>query len=203
MSVKLKNSDKALDRPFSREVIAAARELTSQYQIILNNEDGHWYGRGLELPNVFGDGSTSPRCVKDTREAFITAVASMIEEGQKPPSPAKQGARAVQVNIRLTQMEKTVLEAAAKNQGFRSVSDFMRNAALASQSGVMTPFASIYEALSRMNADEHLPNLILDPTLPQVVDPTKPQSINLTSYDTGARRRTAAKKKKDGRIKVK
>jgi len=132
MSVKLKNSDKKMDRPFTREVITKAKVLACQYQIILDPEDGVWYGRGLELPNVFGGGRTEHQCVTNTREALTAAIATMTEAGQTPPAPAKQGVRSMQVNIRLTPEEKVLLEASAKSKGFRGISDLMRAAALAS-----------------------------------------------------------------------
>ena len=132
MSVKSKSSDKVLSKPFTREVITKAKTLACQYQIILDPEDGEWYGRGLELPNVFGQGRTEHQCVTNTREALTAAVATMIETGQTPPAPAKQGARTMQVNIRLTAEEKALLEASAKSKGFRGISDLMRAAALAS-----------------------------------------------------------------------
>ncbi|MCK5114810.1 MAG: type II toxin-antitoxin system HicB family antitoxin [Phycisphaerae bacterium] len=106
--------------------------MASQYQIILDPEDGCWYGRGLELPNVFGQGRTEHQCVISTREALTVAVATMLEAGQTPPAPAKQGARTMQVNIRLTPEEKVLLEASAKSKGFRGISDLMRAAALSS-----------------------------------------------------------------------
>ena len=133
MSAKSKNSSKALDRPFARTVTAKARTLACKYQIILNYEDKEWYGRGLELPNVFSEGRTPQQCVKSIQEAFAAVIATMIEAGQTPPAPAKQGVRSAQVNIRLTVREKALLEAQAKRKGFRGLSDSIRAAALASQ----------------------------------------------------------------------
>ena len=43
----------------------------------------------------------------------------MLEQGQRPPSPARQGARTQQVNVRLTADEKAVLESTAKSRGFK------------------------------------------------------------------------------------
>ena len=93
MSGKSKESAKALDRPFSPDVWNQARKIADGYQVILNCEDGHWYGRGLELPNVFGDGKTVNACMKDTREALCGAVALLLEQRQRPPSPAQAGTR--------------------------------------------------------------------------------------------------------------
>lgn len=132
MSVKSKKSVKGIDRPFAREVLTRAREVVAQYQVILSREDEHWYGRGLELPHVFGDGATPAKCIADTEEALVGAVALMLEEGEKPPVPAREGTRSQQVNIRLTVEEKQLLEREARRKGFTGVSDFVRTAALES-----------------------------------------------------------------------
>ena len=130
MSAKSKKSNKDLDRPFACDLVEKARGLAHRYQIILDYEDDTWYGRGLELPNVFGEGSTVGKCVTNVREALTATVATMLENGQIPPIPADKGARSEQVNIRLTPNEKAVLEAKARREGFRGVSDLMRTAAL-------------------------------------------------------------------------
>jgi predicted RNase H-like HicB family nuclease len=130
MSVKSKKSAKAIERPFSAQVLKEARRMAAEYQVIPHCETGHWYGRGLELPHVFGDGKTTDRCIADTQEALCGAVACMLEQGQRPPSPARQGTRTQQVNVRLTAEEKAVLEATAKGKGFKGLSDFLRAAAL-------------------------------------------------------------------------
>ncbi len=54
----------------------------------------------------------------------------MLEQRQRPPSPARQGTRTQQVNVRLTAEEKAVLESTAKSKGFKGLSDFLRAAAL-------------------------------------------------------------------------
>jgi predicted RNase H-like HicB family nuclease len=112
--------------------VEQARIIASDYQIILTSEEGHWYGRGLELPHVFGDGSTPARCIAATREALTAAVAYLLEQGQSPPTPAKQGKRTTQVNVRLTAEEKAVLEGTARRKGFEGLSDFIRAAVLES-----------------------------------------------------------------------
>jgi len=132
MSGKSESSKKALDRPFAKSIIAKAGRMAEQYQIVLAREDGGWYGRGLEMPSVFGGGATADECVADTQEALTAAVATMLEAGQTPPAPARQGVRSEQVNIRLTPEEKAVLETTARQKGFRGLSDFIRAAATAS-----------------------------------------------------------------------
>lgn len=104
--------------------------MVADYQIILASEDGAWYGRGLELPHVFGDGPTPAACIDNTREALAAAVAYMLEQDQTPPTPAKQGKRTTQVNVRLTAEEKVILEGTAHRKGFEGLSDFIRAAAL-------------------------------------------------------------------------
>jgi predicted RNase H-like HicB family nuclease len=94
-------------------------------------EEGRWYGHGLEMPTVFGDGRTVQAAVADTREALVTAVAYLLEKGRPPPAPAREGHRSVQVNVRLTPEEKAVLDSRAKAKGFRGLSDFIRTSVLA------------------------------------------------------------------------
>jgi predicted RNase H-like HicB family nuclease len=130
MSVKAKKSAKAIDRPIAADVMAKAKTIAQEYQVILSCEDGHWYGRGLELPNIHGDGKTVGQCVENTREAFCGWVAYLIEEGQHPPTPAREGTRTMQVNVRLTAEEKALLEVTAKRKGFSGLSDFVRAAAM-------------------------------------------------------------------------
>jgi predicted RNase H-like HicB family nuclease len=132
MPAKSAKSAKAIDRPFATEILARAREIAAQYQVILSQEDDHWYGRALELPHVFADGPTPAKCVAETREALCGAVALMLEQQQTPPSPAREGTRSQQVNVRLTAEEKLLLEAAAKRKGFTGLSDFVRAVAIES-----------------------------------------------------------------------
>lgn len=130
MSAKSKKSSGAIDRPFAPDVLSRAEAIAEQYQVILSREAGHWYGRGLELPNVFGDGVSAEKCVNATRDAMVGAVAFLIEQGQQPPMPAQADARNEQVNVPLTSEEKLRLEGAAKRKGFTGLSDFMRTAAV-------------------------------------------------------------------------
>src|SRR6266850_5972323 len=124
-----KANSSGLDRPFAPEIIKTAGNVVSEYQIVVESDESHWYGRGLELPHVFGDGKTPQECIKATREALAAAVAYMLEQGQTLPTSAKQGKRTTQVNVRLTAEEKTILEGTARRKGFEGLSDFMRAAA--------------------------------------------------------------------------
>jgi predicted RNase H-like HicB family nuclease len=134
MSAKSKKSSKrtaAIDRPFDPAILRRARDVANGYQIILHFEDGRYYGRGLELPHVMNDGTTPDECVENTRDILTTAVAYMLETGEVPPPPAGENKRTEQVNIRLTSEEKLLLEEAARSQGFRGISDYMRSTSLA------------------------------------------------------------------------
>jgi predicted RNase H-like HicB family nuclease len=120
-----------IDRPFDAAVLARAKEIAAQYKIVLEFEDGDWYGHALEYPEAMGDGKTVGRCVRSTREGIVAGVATMLEMGQTPPAAAREGNRSVQVNVRLTPEEKVALETRAKAKGFRGLSDFIRATALA------------------------------------------------------------------------
>ena len=131
MSAKSKSSSKtAVDRPFDATVLKRARTIAEQYQIILQFEDGEYYGRGLEMPYVMNDGKTPDACVRATRESLAVAVATLLEAGDVPPAPASEGKRTEQVNVRLTPEEKLLLEEAARSRGFRGLGDFVRSTAL-------------------------------------------------------------------------
>ena len=127
-------TDRVVARPFAADVARQAAAMAMRYQVILETDEGHWYGRGLELPHVFGDGATPGKCVRATREALQAAVAYLLEQGQKPPAPARTGQRTQQVNVRLTAEEKAMIESTARRKGFSGLSDYIRAAALESTS---------------------------------------------------------------------
>jgi len=79
---------------------------------------------------VMADGKTPDVCVSSLREALVAAVATMLELGQRPPTPAARSQRTAQINIRVSEEEKLILEDAARRSGFRGVSDFVRSTAL-------------------------------------------------------------------------
>jgi predicted RNase H-like HicB family nuclease len=130
MSDKSRKSSKKIDRPFAPGILAKARDIAARYQVILQFEDGEYFGRGLELPRTMADGKTADECVANTREAMVGTVAYLLETGKVPPAPASDQTRSAQVNIRLTPAEKELLESAAHQNGFRGVSDYLRHAVL-------------------------------------------------------------------------
>jgi predicted RNase H-like HicB family nuclease len=132
MSGKSKNSSKVIDRPFAAAILKEARKIAGGYQVLLRREDGQWFGRGLEMPNVFADGKTPAQCLENVQEAMTFAAAFLLEQGQRPPAAANEGTRKQQVNVRLTAEEKALLESTARRKGFSGLSDFIRAAALES-----------------------------------------------------------------------
>lgn len=76
------------------------------------------------------DGTTFAACAKATLEAVTIIIATMLENGERPPGPARDGVRDQQVNIRISARERQTLENLAIRDGFRTVSDYVRAAAL-------------------------------------------------------------------------
>jgi len=89
-----------------------------------------YIGCTVEMPSSFGEGATIEACAKDTLKAAIAGICTLLEIGERPPSPARAGLRDKQLNIRISGNEKLALEAAAEREGFRSVADFVRAVAL-------------------------------------------------------------------------
>jgi predicted RNase H-like HicB family nuclease len=127
---KVKSEDR-LDRPFDPRILRRAKEIASQYRIVLEpNDEVGYMGNSIEMPNAWGDGKTPDACVRETREVLVSVIATMLERGEVPPIPGTDEQRTEQVNIRVTPTEKRVLEEAARTRGFRGVSDFVRSTTL-------------------------------------------------------------------------
>jgi predicted RNase H-like HicB family nuclease len=120
-----------LDRPFAPHILARARKIAEQYQIVVAYENGEYYGRGVELPGSGDDGKTPAECLKKTREAIIATVAYLLETGEPLPAPAIEGKRDQQINVRLSSEEKLLLETKARQSGAAGVSEYIRAVALA------------------------------------------------------------------------
>ena len=120
-----------LRRPFDPKGLARARDIAAGYQIVMWTEDGHCYGRGVELPTTFGDGPTPDACMADTREALTVTIAYMLEQGEAPPPAASEEKRTEQINLRVTAEEKLRLETLARQHGFKGVADYLRAQGLA------------------------------------------------------------------------
>lgn len=99
--------------------------------MVLRPERGiGYFGSWLEFPMVMGDGPNIEACVRCTTEALVSVLAYLIESNKEIPAPSSDEKRGTQVNIRLTALEKLRLETLAQQQGFRSISDYIRTAAL-------------------------------------------------------------------------
>ena len=71
-----------IDHPFDADIVVKAKEIASQYRIILEPDDNCGYiGSSLEMPWVYNDGKTADACVEAVREALTAAVAYLIESG--------------------------------------------------------------------------------------------------------------------------
>ena len=126
----MSDKSKKLNRGFDSKVFAKAKKIAEKYEVIVSFEDGEWYGKGLEMPLVFGDGKTGDECIKNVKEALAVSVAHLLEIGEVVPAPASAGKRTEQVNVRLTAEEKVILSATARSRGFRGLGDFLRATAL-------------------------------------------------------------------------
>jgi predicted RNase H-like HicB family nuclease len=120
-----------VDRDFDPAVLRRAREVTLGYRLVIQPAEGvGLMGRSVELPGVMAGGKTHEECVRAVVMATETAVATLLEMGEKPPAPASARKRTEQINIRLTSEEKLLLEEESERKGFRGVSDFVRAAVL-------------------------------------------------------------------------
>jgi len=70
------------------------------------------------------------RIAADTRKALTATVATLLEQDERPPTPAMIGRRTQQVNVRLTAEERLLLDAVAKRKGYSGMSDFIRAVAV-------------------------------------------------------------------------
>ena len=117
--------------PFSPAAMRKAHEIARQYKLTLEKSETLGYiGSSIEIPTVFADGATPDECYEATQQALSVAVAVMLEAGQTPPQPAAFMKRTTQVNIRLTQEEKSMIAAAASRSGFKGLADFIRSTIL-------------------------------------------------------------------------
>ena len=122
-----------MHRPFDPKILARAEQIAANYGVVIRymEDDGCFFGRGVELPMAMGDGKTEAQCLECTRQSLVLSVATMLERSERPPLPADTGERTEQVNIRVSRAEKQAMEEAAGAGGFRSISDYVRVKALA------------------------------------------------------------------------
>jgi predicted RNase H-like HicB family nuclease len=129
---RLKKSKLAkLDRPFEPRLLGRARDIARAYRVVIEpDSEVGYFGRVLEMPLVMAHGATVQACFEQVHEAAAGAVAVMLESGQTPPSATAGSKRTAQINVRVTEDERMRLEEAARQLGFRGVSDFIRATAL-------------------------------------------------------------------------
>lgn len=123
---------KATDRPFADDVWHDAKRIADRYQFLVKHdpEEPYFYAFGVETKGAMGGGETIAECEASIREAMTLWVATMLEQGKRPPEPAADEKRTAQLNVRLTEDEKARIEDAARHAGYRGVADFVRAAAL-------------------------------------------------------------------------
>jgi len=126
----MSGKSKKLNREFDGKILAKAKKIIERYEVVMSFDDGQWYGKGLEMPLVFGDGKTPDECIKNTKEALTATIAHLLEIGEVVPAPASQGKRTEQVNVRLTVEERAILGTVARARGFKGLGDFLRATAL-------------------------------------------------------------------------
>ena len=69
---------------------------------------------------------------------MAAVVAFMLERGERPPVPASDQAKLVQLNVRISAEEKLMFEEAARQKG-QALSEFIRTAALATAGETFRP----------------------------------------------------------------
>jgi predicted RNase H-like HicB family nuclease len=135
-SILSKKARRGASEPFEKDILGKAMKLAKGYHIVLEKSERLGFmGSSVELPNVYADGKTADDCYAAMEAALGVAVATMLECGQRPPVPMDARKRTLQVNIRLTPEEKSLLSHASAILGFSGVSDFIRNSALEKVSG--------------------------------------------------------------------
>lgn len=123
----------------SAQVERRAEAIAASYTVLVEPspvESGKgWYtARALEVPTAFANGKSPAEAFDKLQAALVTMACAMLSEGITPPLPASAGRREHQMNIRLSALERAKLEAAARLAGYRSVSDFVRAAAISKAS---------------------------------------------------------------------
>ena len=125
--IMAKRTHKHLDARFSAQVLQRARALAAKYTFVIEGDPELKYvGRTQEMPGVLADGPSIESCARATVFAVESAIASLLEAGEKPPVPAARERRTEQVNLRLTRSEKAMLAQESARRGFRGLADFVR-----------------------------------------------------------------------------
>lgn len=128
--MRSKRENAVKDKPFDAGVLKRARGAVEMYRFSFWKEEGRFIGQCVEM-DTLGVGKNPDAAVEQARDLAVTAAAVMLEDGKRLPLPTAGQARTVQVNIRLSPMEKRAIEDAANALGFRGISDYLRIRGLA------------------------------------------------------------------------
>jgi predicted RNase H-like HicB family nuclease len=125
------SDDPRVERQFDQDILKRAREIAAHYRVAIEAAGSEFVGWSLEMPGVLAEGSTPEECVKEMYKALEFTVATLLAEGERPPTPySEQENRTSQINVRVTPEEKETLEQTSRRRGFKGVSDFVRFVAL-------------------------------------------------------------------------
>jgi predicted RNase H-like HicB family nuclease len=78
------NSGESRDRPFDAQVVEQARALAAHYQIRVERHSRGYLGKVVDLPTIFGFGTSEDAALRTTREHLKWALAYLIETGRTP-----------------------------------------------------------------------------------------------------------------------
>jgi len=78
------NSGESRDRPFDAHVVERAQALAAHYQIHVERDSRGYVGRVVNLPTVFGFGTSEEAALSIARDHLKWALAYLIEKGRIP-----------------------------------------------------------------------------------------------------------------------
>ena len=118
--------------PFEPKLWKEAERLARKYQVLTwyDEEEQAYFGQCLELPGCMSHGATPAERDAMVLESMTLSLADSLQHGEPVPAPLSQRSRNTQINIRLSQREKLILEHAARASGYHGVSDYVRAKAL-------------------------------------------------------------------------
>jgi predicted RNase H-like HicB family nuclease len=97
--------------------------------IICPDDDDGFLGHAIELPAVFGEGSTIEACAAATEASVRAALHDMADRGEALPDAGADAADG-RIELLLSQAEVDAFRAAAARLQIGNVTDFVRSAAM-------------------------------------------------------------------------
>lgn len=129
-SAENENERPSLSSQVSDAILRRAKEMSARYRLTLEQTGtGEYQARLAELPGLRIYGVSASEAEQRGRDALVVAIATMLEVGAAPPPPLAE--RRAQVNVRLSQEDRAFLESISRERGFSSLSEFVREAAMA------------------------------------------------------------------------